>query len=312
MNQLTTQTAVTPLARLDTILSNKLNMSPRTKTRYRRALERAIENGVNVMRPEEAAAWGNQLTTSNRAFFRASLRLLGEQLALDIKTHVTPETVLESQAALMRIDAMTAGIEKVESKGDRAHTWLSRAQVVNLLQAPDTNTLKGRRDYIVLALAVGAGLRREELVTLTWANIKTQGARVSLQVMGKGRKNRVIPISAPLAKVLKQWQDMTGGVGYIARSITKGGKLGTSLSGVGVLNIIGEYGQRVGVESLQPHDLRRTYAQIGYESGVPITQISILLGHANTATTERYLNVKLDMKETISDFIPFNGTAVWK
>ena len=46
-------------------------------------------------------------------------------------------------------------------------------------------------------------------------------------------------------------------------------------------------------------------AQLGYEAGVPITQISKLLGHATVATTQRYLNLDLDLETTISDFIPF-------
>ena len=151
-----------------------------------------------------------------------------------------------------------------------------------------------------------------------------------LQVTGKGAKTRVIPINSALAAVLSLWKAITGSDGYIARSINKGGQLGDSLSGVGVLDIVAAHGIAVGmverkemldrgskqrrikeVGTLQPHDLRRTYAQIGYDSGVPIAQISMLLGHSNIATTERYLNIKLDTKETISDFIPFNGSASW-
>jgi integrase len=52
------------------------------------------------------------------------------------------------------------------------------------------------------------------------------------------------------------------------------------------------------------HDLRRTFAKLGYEAGVPITQISKLLGHSSVATTQRYLNLELNLEITISDFIP--------
>jgi integrase len=55
---------------------------------------------------------------------------------------------------------------------------------------------------------------------------------------------------------------------------------------------------------LAPPDLRRMYAQLGYEAGVPVTQISRLLGHASVATTQRYLNLDLDLKTTVSDFVP--------
>jgi integrase len=55
---------------------------------------------------------------------------------------------------------------------------------------------------------------------------------------------------------------------------------------------------------LDPHDLRRTFEQIGYEASVPITQISKQLGHSSIITTQRYLNMDLDLVTTISDFIP--------
>ncbi len=52
--------------------------------------------------------------------------------------------------------------------------------------------------------------------------------------------------------------------------------------------------------------LKWTYAQLGYEAGVPLTQISTLLGHANLATTQKYLNLALDIEQTVSDFIPLD------
>ena len=63
----------------------------------------------------------------------------------------------------------------------------------------------------------------------------------------------------------------------------------------------------IGLLELAPHDLRRTSAQLGYEADVPITQISVLLGHSSVATTQKYLNLALDVETTVSDFIPLFG-----
>jgi integrase len=68
---------------------------------------------------------------------------------------------------------------------------------------------------------------------------------------------------------------------------------------------IQKQGAAIGRPELSPHDLRRTYAQLGFEAGVPITQISILLGHSNVVVTQRYLNLELDLAVTASDFVPF-------
>jgi len=69
----------------------------------------------------------------------------------------------------------------------------------------------------------------------------------------------------------------------------------------------GRCGPRVGVPGLDPHDLRRDYAQLGFDSGIPITQISALLGHESVKTTQTYLNLSLDLETTASDFIPLSG-----
>ena len=85
----------------------------------------------------------------------------------------------------------------------------------------------------------------------------------------------------------------------------KGGRLGDSISAIGIFHIVTAAGKAIGKEGLAPHDLRRTFAQIGYEAGVAITQVSKLLGHSSIDTTQRYLNLDLDLETTISDFIPF-------
>jgi integrase len=60
---------------------------------------------------------------------------------------------------------------------------------------------------------------------------------------------------------------------------------------VSLFRLVNKYGRKMGKPELAPHDLRRTYAQLGYEAGVSITQISQLLGHTNVATTQLYLNL---------------------
>jgi integrase len=60
----------------------------------------------------------------------------------------------------------------------------------------------------------------------------------------------------------------------------------------------------IGKPELAPRDLRRTYAQFGYQARIPVTQILKLLGHSFLATTQHYLNLDLDLEVTISDFIP--------
>jgi integrase len=126
-----------------------------------------------------------------------------------------------------------------------------------------------------------------------------------LDVEGKGAKDRVVPISDRLANAIDDWAPTVDGGGLILRSLGRNRIPGESLSTTALYNITQKRGAMIGKPDLAPHDLRRTFAQLGYEAGVPITQISTLLGHASIETTMRYLNLELDLETTVSDFIPF-------
>ena len=160
-----------------------------------------------------------------------------------------------------------------------------RAGSVYSGEAPVENFTCTRLDRTRLT----AGLRREELTELTFDALK-----------------QLIPIKKLLADRLREWKEITGG-GYVARSLEMSKQLGESISGVAIFQLVRKYGSKIGLPQLAPHDLRRTYAQLGYEIGVPITQISTRLGHANVATTQRYLDLSLDLETTASDFIPLGG-----
>ncbi|MCP4700636.1 MAG: site-specific integrase, partial [Gammaproteobacteria bacterium] len=209
----------------------------------------------------------------------------------------------------MRLEALRGAVTVKKPKGKKAHTWLAAAQVKKMT-ALCGEDLEGQRDWIILGVLLGAGLRRDELANLTFDALKQQpmkggGVRDVLEVTGKGEKIRVIPISALLARRLRDWKETTGG-GNIARRMECKSKtiLGPSMSGVAIFHLVRKYGKRINLPQLAPHDLRRTFAQLAYEAGIPLTQISILLGHASLDVTISYLNLELDLETTASDFIP--------
>jgi integrase len=109
--------------------------------------------------------------------------------------------------------------------------------------------------------------------------------------------------------MIHDWHSAAGD-GLIACSLGRKCEMGESLSAIGLLGIVRKHGAMIGVNELDPDILRRTYAQLGYDAGVPITQISKLFGHSSIATIQRYLNLDLnldldlDIELTVSDFIP--------
>ena len=284
------------------------NLAASTKAQYRKALLNYLQTGSTLGDTNALAEYARTLKPSSRAFLKAAIRLVSAEFATALKAGATPENVTTVQASLYRLEALDEIIRVASPKGEMAHTWLSQAEVKRLTSTCE-NDIVGRRDWIVLGLLVGAGLRREELAELTFETLASlprrngAGVRYVLNVTGKGAKARTIPIKHILAERLLAWREEVGG-GKVARSLGRKRELGETLSAIAVFAIVRRHGAAIGKPDLAPHDLRRTYAQLGYEAGVPVTQISRLLGHANIATTQRYLNLDLDIESTVSDFIP--------
>ena len=63
----------------------------------------------------------------------------------------------------------------------------------------------------------------------------------------------------------------------------------------------------IGIDDLIAEDMRRSFAQLGYKGGIPITKFSELLGHSSIATTLEYINLENEYGMTVLDFIPLNG-----
>lgn len=277
------------------------NLADSTKYQYRKAVKNYLNTGNKLTDTQALADYARSIGKSSRAFLKSALKLWTEKVALQAKSESTPDSVNAVTATLHRLEALNEAIQVEQSKGVKAHIWLTQTEVKQLVSNCD-DTLKGKRDRVVLSLLLGAGLRREELANLTFDSVKLQGERTVLEVKGKGAKDRVIPISDKLSSILNDWRNIVSD-GSVVVSVGSNREVGTSLSAVQIYRIVAKYGKLIG-KDLAAHDLRRTYAQLGYEAGVSITQISKLLGHSSVTTTQKYLNLDLNLETTISDFIP--------
>lgn len=283
-----------------------------TKLKYARQIERARDAGVDIMAADQVAEYSAGLTPIMRSHLRAALRVHTKRLRLQVNGQATPDNMAAVGAMLARLEALDHAIELQAVKGTSAHVHLSKRQVKKIMTMPTGE--QGVRDKAILALLLGAGLRRQELTTLTWGDLVEQGDRWCLNVKGKGNKARVVPISAQLIIRLQRWRavcsDGTGGPcgpdDLIVRSQPRdmGGAYADGMTTAQVFNIVRKYGAMIGTPQLAPHDLRRTYAQLGYDAGVPLVQISTLLGHASVSVTQRYLNTQLNLDDTVSDYVP--------
>jgi site-specific recombinase XerD len=89
--------------------------------------------------------------------------------------------------------ANLSDIPNVRQRGNRLGNWLTRETAKELLQVPDRSTLKGKRDYAILALLVGCALRRRELATLEMSDLQEREGRwVIADLCGKGNRIRTV------------------------------------------------------------------------------------------------------------------------
>lgn len=197
-------------------------------------------------------------------------------------------------------------VKGVRQEGTRSGNWLTKHQAQQLLNAPDTNTLKGLRDRAILALLIGCGLRRAEAVNLTFDRCQQRDGRwVLVDIVGKRNKIRSVPMPAWAKAALDIYASnaqLTEGV--IFRPINKGARLtGERMTEQAIYNLVFAYGGSVGFGKLAPHDLRRTFAKLAHKGGSSLDQIQLSLGHGSIQTTERYLGVEQDLTDAPCDHL---------
>ncbi len=200
--------------------------------------------------------------------------------------------------------AQLAGVPNLAQKGTRLGNWLTREQAKELLTVPDRSTLKGQRDYVILALLLGCALRRQELASLEVADIQLREGRwVLADLCGKGGRVRTVAIPLWVKQGINAW--MTAAKieeGRLLRPLSKSGKLiGEELGAWAVWSVVEQSAKQIGIERFGAHDLRRTCAKLCRKNGGDLEQIKFLLGHSSIQTTERYLGSEQEIAVAVND-----------
>jgi integrase len=200
--------------------------------------------------------------------------------------------------------ASLTDIPNIRQKGTRLGNWLTREQAKELLAVPDRSTLKGKRDYVILALLVGCALRRNELAELDVETIQQREGRwVLADLEGKGRRIRTVAIPIWVKQGIDVWTTVAGiDKGRLLRSVSKSGKVNRdTLSDWAVWSVVEQSSKQIGIEHFGAHDLRRTCAKLCRKNGGDLEQIKFLLGHSSIQTTERYLGSDQEIAVAVND-----------
>jgi len=202
---------------------------------------------------------------------------------------------------------LAAGIRRVNGVrrlGVRVGNWLTAEQRKRLLQNSAPDSLRSKRNHAMLAMLIGCGLRRGELLVLNMNSIQLREEHwVIGDLIGKGGHIRTVPIPCWVKVAVDAWtaaSEITEG--WVFRSINKAGKIwGNGMMPKVVWEVVKEAADRVGIEKLAPHDLRRTCARLCHLAGGELDQIHFLLGHVSSQTTERYLGCKQKLRCAVND-----------
>jgi len=168
--------------------------------------------------------------------------------------------------------------------------YLLREELQALLDTPDPATRDGIRDRAMLHLAVCAGLRVSELTGLRIENVDLPS--MSIRVLGKGRRERMLPLWKTTATALRAWLAVRGTVAGPEVFVSTRGE---PLSRWGFAYLLKQHVATAAQhcpgllkKRVSPHVLRHTCAMIVLQATQDIRKVSLWLGHANLTTTEVY------------------------
>lgn len=138
-----------------------------------------------------------------------------------------------------------------------------------------------------------------------------------VDLMGKGRKVRSVPIPSFAKAAIDAWIDALTfciptlyvegkltSVGRVFRPVNKGDNVcGISMTPQSIFETVKHYAALIGLPNLAPHDLRRTFAKLAHSGHAALEQIQLSLGHSSIQTTERYLGVRQDLTDAPCDHL---------
>lgn len=196
-------------------------------------------------------------------------------------------------------------IERVLQIGPKRHeralvTYLTERELDALIDAPDRSTWTGRRDHAIIILLAQTGLRATELTGLRCRDIHL-GTGAHTNTIGKGRKQRITPLTNGTVAILKVWQAEHRGHDSEPLFPTSTGK---PLTRKALARRIAKHASRAAEscpslheKTITPHALRHTAAMRLLHAGIDTSVIALWLGHEQVETTQVYLHADLAIKE---------------
>lgn len=206
-----------------------------------------------------------------------------------------------------RIDKDPTKLIEGPRLGRKLPDTLDYREIIKLLEAIDLSSPEGARNRAMLEVLYSSGLRVSELVELKQANVYFDLG--FLRVIGKGNKERLVPIGRDAMKYLKIYLEEV----RVHKTVQKGfegyvfmNKVGRKISRVSVFLIIKSLAEKIGLKkAISPHTFRHSFATHLIEGGADLRAVQEMLGHESITTTEIYTHLDRDyLKQVIKEFHP--------
>jgi integrase/recombinase XerD len=273
------------------------SLSPNSIGAYLGDLDKLIQfsdNKVVKLKPEtirhrdlsEFIAWVNELgmIPSSQARIISGIKAFYRYLLLDNQISDDPSELIEGPKLTRKLP-----------------DTLSLVDIDKLIAAVDVSTPEGMRNKTMIEVLYGCGLRVSELITLRISNLYLEINFI--KIVGKGNKERLVPIGSEAIKYLKIW------LGEIRPHIPiQNGeedmvflnRRGKRLSRVYVFMMIKELAEKIGLKkSISPHTFRHSFATHLIEGGADLRAVQEMLGHESITTTEIYTHLDREYLKSV-------------
>jgi site-specific recombinase XerD len=276
--------------------------SPESQRSYRRS----IEDFVFWYCSEPRLSFNKTVVTRYRIHLEDQLLAPG---TINVRLAAVRRLAYEAADTGLLSPELAAGIRRVKGSkklGMKLGNWLTVDEARTLWQLPDAFMLKGKRDRAILAVLLGCGLRRGELIDLIFDHLQRREDHWAIvDLIGKAGHVRTVPVPDWVKRAIDDWLNAAAiRQGKLFRCVCRRGTVwGTEITEKVVWHVVKEYAGRLGVTKLAPHDLRRSCARLCHSAGGELEQIQFLLGHVSVQTTEKYLGCKQRLREAVNDQI---------